>query len=394
MLKSVLPILLVVSAAVPSVGQEYERYRTLIPNESVFSKHLNGYRNITVTVPLEFDPSSEARFPLIIVFDRQNGRSHGFIHSSIDYLTSNEQMPASVIIGVESVMDMRYEETQLRISDPKGRGEENGRFIVEELLPYIRKRYMAGGHVTLIGHSRYGYFTTHLLMRHPDVFSAVVALSPFVRQQGVNLADSVGALVQRLPGHRHTYYRMAVGNDFPDDFHLMQTALAKVPKDARLDSDGILLPRADHNAVPGIYMTTALYGIYEEWNRIQDVYMADTTGSVALLDSLRGAIGRHYGEDIALSLGVLNGKGWQYFNDGRYAEAVTAWEAMTASYPPFLEGHLYIAEAKRRLRQDVRPSLKRFMAGIITSQFYDEGEKAALLKELQDFEAKMEEEGW
>ena len=40
-------------------------------------------------------PIHQTRFPVILLFDRQNERSFGYILRSIDYLTSTEQMPAA-----------------------------------------------------------------------------------------------------------------------------------------------------------------------------------------------------------------------------------------------------------------------------------------------------------
>jgi len=371
-------------------AQQYERYRTLIENDDWYSKYLNTYRGITVTVPQEFEPSSQATYPLIIIFDRQNERSHGVIHRSIDYLTANEQMPASIIIGVGSTMEERYKETELRSSDPSGRGEENTLFITQELLPWARNQLKAGRHVTLIGHSRYGYFATYMFCKHPDLFSAVVALSPFFTAKNVNLADSMAELPARLPKDRTTYYSYAIGNDFPEDYQLMDSTLNAMSESDRFITSGTLLKQADHNVVPGIAAVNALYGVWERWSEIQNAYMSDTTGSRAMLDSLSTEVKKHYGDEIAFSLGILNGKGWQYFNDARYEDAITAWENMVAAYPPFLEGHLYIAEAERRLGRYPEQRLKKFMGGIITSQYYTEDEKAELLRELQQFEETLE----
>lgn len=385
-MKNLLTVCLLLFSASAVSAQEYERYRLLIEDDAWYSKYLNTYRGITVTVPLEFEPSSPAKYPLIIVFDRQNARSHGFIHRSIDYLTANEQMPTSVIIGVESSPEWRHRETQFRESDHDGRGEENALFIVKELLPWAKQQLQGGEHVTLIGHSQYGYFTTYMLYKYPETFSAVVALSPFFTQKGVNLTDSIALLPSHLPKDRVTYFSYATGNDFPEDYRLMNKMLSTFSESEHLITSGTLLKHADHNVVPGIHTVASLYGIYERWAEIQRIYMADTTGSKAVLDSLKAEVKNHYGDDIAFSLGMLNGKGWQYFNDARYQDAIVAWETMVRAYPPFLEGHLYIAEAERRLGRYPEQRLKRFMAGIITSQFYTEDEKASLLQKLQEFE--------
>ena len=83
------------------------------------------------------------KFPLIIVFDRQNKRSNHYILNTIDYLTSNEQIPSSIVISIESEQRYRYLETQYKISDPKGLAQENEKFIFEQLIPLAEREYKA-----------------------------------------------------------------------------------------------------------------------------------------------------------------------------------------------------------------------------------------------------------
>lgn len=69
-------------------GQDYERYKKLL-DTTITSKHLGFDKNITITVPFEWQKNTNRDFPLIIIFDRQNTRSHNFILNTIDYLSSN-----------------------------------------------------------------------------------------------------------------------------------------------------------------------------------------------------------------------------------------------------------------------------------------------------------------
>ncbi len=144
-------------------GQNYERYKAL-PDTSISSKYLGFTKNISVTVPLEWQKDLDRDFPLILVFDRQNQRSHNFILHTIDYLTSNEQMPSAVIISVASEQKFRGLETLHKASDTKGLAEENEKFLFEELIPLAEEQYKASPFRLLIVHSCYGYFTTSLII--------------------------------------------------------------------------------------------------------------------------------------------------------------------------------------------------------------------------------------
>lgn len=119
-------------------AQNYERYKKL-KDTIINSTNLGFDKKISVLVPIEWQKKTKNKFPLIIIFDRQNKRSNNYILNSIDYLTSNEQIPSSVIISVESEQRYRYIETQYKISDQNGLALENEKFIFQELIPLAEK---------------------------------------------------------------------------------------------------------------------------------------------------------------------------------------------------------------------------------------------------------------
>jgi tetratricopeptide (TPR) repeat protein len=363
--------------------QTYERYKTL--TDTVYaSEHLGYARKLSITVPIEYQKNSDTHsFPLLIIFDSQNKRSYNYHLQTIDYLTSTEQMPASVIIGVESSQETRYLETQMKESDERAFGEKNEAFILKELLPFAQKHHQTSLFVGLIGHSRYAYFTSLLLTRQPEKLHAVIALSPFMQQKNCVLSDSLMKFVDNYEGSRTTYYRFSIGSDYPEDYALLQEKLSQRSLPKNLSISGTIFREADHNATPGLSIAPALYGVFEYWNGIQNSYMTapETTGT----EEAQLAIRSHYGVQIALSLGTLNGKGWSYFNEQKYEKAITVWEEMLKAYPTFSEGYLFIAEAQKELKQNYESTLAQFKTSLAQSTFYTEEERIELLEELRNW---------
>lgn len=114
MIKKYLLFLLVFTSATSSLlAQNYERYK-ILKDITLNPTSLGFEKKISVIVPIEWQKKSKNKFPLIIVFDRQNKRSNQYILNTIDYLTSNEQIPSSIIISVESEQRYRYLETQYK----------------------------------------------------------------------------------------------------------------------------------------------------------------------------------------------------------------------------------------------------------------------------------------
>lgn len=133
-------------------------------------------------------------------------------------------MPASIIVGINSEMERRTLETQFAINDRNGIGDKNEQFILKEVLSGLRKKYNCLNYSLLIGHSRYGFFTTNMFIHHAEEIDAVVSFSPFFKEGKINLVDSL-ATIKNQPFKHRRYYRFAIGNDYPDDYYLMSTML-------------------------------------------------------------------------------------------------------------------------------------------------------------------------
>lgn len=363
-------------------AQNYERYKRLT-DTVISSKNLRFEKKISVTVPVEWQKGIDNSFPLIIVFDRQNKRSHNYILNTIDYLTSTEQMPSCIVISVDSEQRYRYLETQYKISDPNGLASENEKFIFDELIPLAEQRYNASGFRVLIGHSRYGYFTTALFSSRINNLNGVIAMSPFFDQKNVDLTDSISKISKRTYNSKK-YYRFIIGNDFPDDYVKMDSVVSKTGTNRALNIKGHRFAQAGHDVTPGLLISTALYEIFEDWSAIQAGYTSVKQKDLSVKRSLDKAIASNYGAKLNFSIGALNGKGWHFYNEKQYDKAIEAWEILLESYPNFSEAYLYIIKAKVQLKQSHVKTADRFKKSLFSSVLYTEKDKKKLEMELQD----------
>jgi predicted alpha/beta superfamily hydrolase len=362
---------------------ELERYKHH-SDSLLYSTHLGYSRHISITVPIDFQEGLNQSYPLIIIFDKQNTRSYQYLIRSIDYLTSNEQMPACVIIGVSSEMKHRYFETQYIESDSSAFGHRNELFVLKELIPLAMAYLKTTDFNLLAGHSRYGYFTTAMFLRHPQKIQAVIASSPVFSQKNYDLLPLFDD-IQTLNLYSTRYYRFGIGNDYPEDFTRFDNRIKKQKvTNIRNNIKGTLFPEADHNVTPGLTATSALYEIFEYWSRMQNIYLDNSIDNLSMLSSLNDSIINHYGVEIAFSLGILNGKGWYFANEKRYSEAIDAWKILLKHYPNFSEAYLYIMYA---LAESGLPSVEYhqvFTENLKSSSLYSFEEKEELMDEFRD----------
>lgn len=382
MLKKISALLLITVFSYSLSAQNYERYKVL-QDTVIASKNLGFTKGITVTVPVEWQKGTKNKFPLIIVFDRQNKRSHSYILQTIDYLTSTEQMPSAVIISVASEQRFRYIETQYKEADVNGVASENEKFIFEELIPFANKQYNTSDFRVLIGHSRYGYFTTSLFSTRTKNLNGVISMSPFFTQKNVDLTDSIRKMNDTFYTSKK-YYRYGIGNDFPEDALKMDSTLQQLTLNSSLDIKGYRFKQASHDATPGLIISTALYELFEQWSAIQSKYISNNQKELDIKTALDKDIVSHYGAPLNFSIGILNGKGWYFYNEKDYAKAIKAWEILVNSYPNFSQGYLAMIKAQIKLKQNYDATLVKFKNSLNNSELYKESEKEGLRKELQE----------
>lgn len=154
---------------------------------------------------------------------------------------------------------------------------------------------------------------------------------------------------------------------------------------SELDAKGFLFKEADHNVTPGLTIGISLYEIFENWSNIQAKYFSNDQKDLNIINSLEEEIIINYGNRLEFSLGILNGKGWYFYNEKEYEKAIEAWELLIKSYPNFSEVYLYIIDAQIQLNQDFSETIKEFNKSLAKSDIYSENEQKELIKELESF---------
>ena len=112
----------------------------------------------------------------------------------VKYLSSyNEQLPAMLVVGIdgagERIRDLTpthslYDNLGKLDPDPQswlrpsGGGDKFLRFVREEVMPFVERKYRTAPFRILAGHSVGGLTALHALATQPDLFDAYLAVSP------------------------------------------------------------------------------------------------------------------------------------------------------------------------------------------------------------------------
>jgi uncharacterized protein len=144
------------------------------------SKVMGELRKVIVWTPPGYDAAT-ASFPVLYLTDAE--RQFGHTVTTVEFLSRNGRMPPMVVVGVfntDRTRDLtpykdKEDDTQLPTA---GGADRFLRFFETELVPWVEGRYRTQTFLAFAGHSFGGLFAMHALATRPDLFNAVIAVSP------------------------------------------------------------------------------------------------------------------------------------------------------------------------------------------------------------------------
>jgi enterochelin esterase-like enzyme len=177
------------------------------------SSILGTDRDVIVFLPPGYEDEPLRRYPVLYIQDGQNlfdpetafiRGKHWKLGETAGKLISEGEVAPLVIVGVGNGRERRIDEytpTRDERRGAGGRADLYGRFLLEELIPFVDSRFrIAGGAraTGLGGSSLGGLVSLYLALRHPETFGKVAVLSPSVWWDRSRIVRMVRALPARL----------------------------------------------------------------------------------------------------------------------------------------------------------------------------------------------------
>jgi enterochelin esterase-like enzyme len=147
----------------------------LIHWRDVESKYLGRPRHVSVWLPPGYDDFPDKHYPLLIMHDGQNLFDPRLAHTGVDWgvdesiarLAAAGRITPPIVAGIWNTAD------RAREYSPWHDGPAYARFLIEELLPRIRREYrvLPGPENTAtMGSSMGGLISFYLCWQHPEAF--------------------------------------------------------------------------------------------------------------------------------------------------------------------------------------------------------------------------------
>ena len=190
---------------------------THIRTHAAFPSRILLPRNVYVYRPPGYEEETSRRYPVLYMQDGQNifdPKEMGMeweVDETADALIEAGRIEPLLVVAVANTEARRDEYTptavELKKSDGTvttggGKADLYGRFLIEELMPFIDRTYRTRRDATntaVGGSSLGGLVSVWLGLEHPDVFGNVLAVSPTVWWDEFVILEKVAALPRKIP---------------------------------------------------------------------------------------------------------------------------------------------------------------------------------------------------
>jgi hypothetical protein len=172
---------------------------------TINSKALNETRRINVYAPPGYNESPEMRLPVLYMPD--GGIAEDFLHVAglVQVSVGNGTMRPFLLVGIENTERRRdmtsptQNEDDKKIAPRVGGSEAFRRFIRNELMPQVKRRYRTTDETAIMGESLAGLFVVETFLLEPDMFNTYIAFDPSLWWNSQKLVSEAGERLRARP---------------------------------------------------------------------------------------------------------------------------------------------------------------------------------------------------
>jgi predicted alpha/beta superfamily hydrolase len=207
----------------------------------VESKALGEARRVNMYAPPGH--GGPAAPPLPALYMPDGGVAEDFLHVAglVQVLVGNGTMRPFRLVGIENTQRRRDLTGPTDNSDDKKIAPKVGgsaafrKFIRDELMPEVKRRYRAMDEAAVIGESLAGLFVVETFLLEPDLFDTYIAVDPSLWWNDQKLVGAAGGHLKGRPGLKNTLYLASSGEErMPELAGRLVAALEKdAPKGVR-----------------------------------------------------------------------------------------------------------------------------------------------------------------
>lgn len=338
---------------------------------TLHSKVLNEDRTLLVHTPPACERTG-VRCPVLYLTDADAQ----FLHTvgTTEFLARNNLMPPLVVVGITNT-DRGRDFTPTRAGAgvsgnrnplPNSGGADNFlKFIETELTPYVEKRYGGRPYRIFCGHSLGGLLALHALFSRPELFNAVIAVSPTLMWDNDLPLRRAREFFAAQPELNRTLF-VTAGSEGPEmeqAFDELQKILKGVTTRGFISAT-LLMEDEDHGSVVLRSHYAGLRKVFDSWRPPVDPLTGALEGGLDTIRQHYAGLSERFGYPVEPPEGLVNNIGYAEMARGQMERAVEAFRQNAAAYPESANVHDSLGEgleAAGRL-QEARDSYAKAVA--------------------------------
>ncbi len=307
------------------------------------SKTMGEERTILISTPPGYEQSTE-RFPVLYMTDGDAHLTH--TRGTVDFLARNGLMPQLIIVGVTNT-DRTRDLTPTHVGTRDGNGE--GRqmptsgggntflgFFEGELFPYIESNYRTLPMRLFSGHSFGGLFALNAFFTRPEMFNAVLSISPSLNwDDDLPLRQATSFFKDRKELNASLFVAMAneeQGDPPPTLLDRLEQILEKNDT-AGFQWEVLQMPDEDHGSVVLRAQYWGLREVFDGWRLPTNPETRVFDGSLEDLKEHYAELSKRYGFTVIPGENTINGLGYLMMGRGDFDGAIDVFRYNVTLHP-------------------------------------------------------------
>jgi len=339
-----------------SNGQHTGEAVTIGQVETIHSDILREDRDLLIYTPPDY-ATSAIRYPVGYLIDADD--HFHYTTGAIRLLVDNNLIPPLIVVGIRNTDRVRdllpYGDKNMQKSMPTSGGGENFlRFMKEELMPQIDKRYRNQPYRILIGHSFGGVMAVYSFLYEPALFQASLVIDPSLFWNDEALVKQAAAYFETPKPVNHFMY-LTVNNadsySVAACWSLAHNLWRNDPSESETPGVGVEVHPIDgvtHGTILFRSVYDGLQAFFQDW-QIPNMGQIVEEGGISGVDRFYETLSKKYGFTIPASELSVSRAGSILLALKRNPEAVVVFERLVQSFPESVDALNAVGDGYQRL---------------------------------------------
>lgn len=310
---------------------------------TISSKILGEERTILVSTPPAYDQSSQ-RYPVLYMTDGGGHLTH--TRGTVDFLARIGLMPQVIVVGVTNT-DRTRDLTPTHVakrtvgdrvfeSPTSGGALKFLDFFEQELFPYVEAHYRTLPLRLFTGHSFGGLFALNALFTRPEMFTALLAVSPSLTWDDDLPVRQAGSF---FDGHDELNVTLFVAMADEEEGDPAPTRLDRLEKTlSEADTEGfewavMRMPDENHGSVVLRAHYWGLRKVFEGWQLPTDPENGRFVGGLDGIKAHFAGLSKKYGVMVVPDETTVNAIGYQVLGREEFDPAIAIFRYNVELYP-------------------------------------------------------------